>query len=63
VSTSTRPSAGRRPDSIPADVSVEGNVQLACKKRQGEDAPVRSGGEHELKGVPDRWHLYRVLGA
>ena len=18
-------------------------------------------GEHELKGVPDRWHLYRVL--
>ena len=23
---------------------------------QFEDA-----GEHELKGVPDRWHLYRVL--
>ena len=20
-------------------------------------------GEHELKGVPDRWHLYRVLSA
>ena len=19
-------------------------------------------GEHELKGVPDRWHLYRVAG-
>jgi len=19
-------------------------------------------GEHELKGVPDRWHLYRVVG-
>ena len=21
----------------------------------------RTAGEHELKGVPDRWHLYRVL--
>jgi hypothetical protein len=20
-------------------------------------------GEHELKGVPDRWHLYRAIGA
>ena len=20
-------------------------------------------GEHELKGVPDRWHLYRVVGS
>jgi class 3 adenylate cyclase len=20
-------------------------------------------GEHELKGVPDRWHLYRVVSA
>ena len=19
-------------------------------------------GEHELKGVPDRWHLFRVVG-
>ena len=19
-------------------------------------------GEHELKGVPDSWHLYRVMG-
>ncbi len=22
----------------------------------------RNAGEHELKGVPDRWHLYRVTG-
>jgi hypothetical protein len=21
----------------------------------------RTPGEHELKGIPDRWHLYRVL--
>ena len=24
--------------------------------------PVESRGEHELKGVPDRWRLYRVVG-
>jgi hypothetical protein len=37
------------------------HVQLACWKRQGEDAPVENRGEHELKGVPDRWRLYRVV--
>ena len=28
---------------------------------KGEDAPVENRGEQELKGVPDRWHLYRVV--
>ena len=33
-----------------------------------EDLVVGSGltfedaGEHDLKGVPDRWHLYRIVG-
>jgi hypothetical protein len=40
---------------------IEGEVQLACSKYQGEDAPVESGGEHELIGVPNRWRLYRVV--
>jgi class 3 adenylate cyclase len=22
---------------------------------------LEDAGEHELKGVPDRWHLYRVI--
>jgi len=28
----------------------------SCRSLTSEDA-----GEHELKGVPDRWHLYRVV--
>jgi class 3 adenylate cyclase/pimeloyl-ACP methyl ester carboxylesterase len=27
----------------------------------GSDLSFEDAGEHELKGVPDRWHLYRVL--
>jgi class 3 adenylate cyclase len=28
----------------------------------GSGLTFRDAGEHELKGVPDRWHLYRVVG-
>jgi class 3 adenylate cyclase len=27
----------------------------------GSGLAFEDAGEHELKGVPDRWHLYRVL--
>jgi hypothetical protein len=43
------------------DVSSESKLNLACWKRQREDASVRNCGEHELKGVLDLWHLYRVV--
>jgi len=29
----------------------------------GSGLAFQDAGEHELKGVPDRWHLYRVLGS
>jgi class 3 adenylate cyclase len=29
----------------------------------GSGLTFEDAGEHELKGVPDRWRLYRVLGA
>jgi class 3 adenylate cyclase len=28
----------------------------------GSGLQFEDAGEHKLKGVPDRWHLYRVLG-
>jgi hypothetical protein len=28
----------------------------------GLGLPFEGEGEHELKGVLDRWHLYRVMG-
>ena len=28
----------------------------------GSGLVFEDAGEHELKGVPDRWHLYRVVG-
>ena len=28
----------------------------------GSGLSFEDAGEHELKGVPDRWHLYRVVG-
>jgi class 3 adenylate cyclase len=28
----------------------------------GSDIGFEDAGEHELKGVPGRWHLYRVVG-
>jgi len=29
----------------------------------GSGLAFEDSGEHELKGVPDRWRLYRVVGA
>jgi len=29
----------------------------------GSGLTFEDAGEHDLKGVPDRWHLYRVVGA
>ncbi len=42
----------------PSEVLVSHTVQglVSGSGLQFEDA-----GEHELKGVPDRWHLYRVV--
>ena len=62
--TATRSGAGSRPDAIRAGtvrLRATSQVQLACWKRQGEDAPVASPGENELKGVADRWRLYRAV--
>jgi len=28
----------------------------------GSGLSFEDAGEHDLKGVPDRWHLYRVVG-
>ena len=28
----------------------------------GSGLTYEDAGEHDLKGVPDRWHLYRVVG-
>lgn len=29
----------------------------------GSGLVFEDAGEHELKGLPDRWHLYRVVSA
>jgi class 3 adenylate cyclase len=29
----------------------------------GSGLAFEHAGEHELKGVPDRWHVYRVVGS
>ena len=43
----------------PSEVLISQTVKdlVAGSGLEFEDA-----GEHELKGVPDRWHLYRVIG-
>ena len=40
------------------EILVTEAVRLLCK---GTDLVFGDAGEHELKGVPDRWHLYRVV--
>jgi class 3 adenylate cyclase len=40
------------------EILVTEAVRLLCK---GTDLVFKDAGEHELKGVPDRWHLYRVV--
>ena len=40
------------------EILVTETVHLLCKST---DLVFEDAGEHELKGVPDRWHLYRVV--
>jgi class 3 adenylate cyclase len=40
------------------EIFVSEQVRLLC---QGSDLVFEDAGEHELKGVPDRWRLYRAL--
>jgi class 3 adenylate cyclase len=42
----------------PEEVWVSSNVKDLTI---GSGLVFENAGEHELKGVPDRWHLYRVL--
>jgi class 3 adenylate cyclase len=41
------------------EILVSESIAMLC--RSGE-LSFEDAGEHELKGVPDRWHLYRVVG-
>ena len=41
----------------PDEVLVSETVALLCR---GGDLSFEDGGEHDLKGLPERWHLYRV---
>jgi len=41
----------------PDQVLVSETVALLCR---GSDLSFEDAGEHDLKGVPERWHLYRV---
>ncbi|HTG47953.1 MAG TPA: adenylate/guanylate cyclase domain-containing protein [Actinomycetota bacterium] len=43
----------------PSDVIVSQTVKDLVA---GSGLAFEDAGEHELKGVPDRWHLYRVVG-
>ena len=62
TATTSRPRGGdrraRRGDGRASEVLVSQTVKdlVAGSGLMFEDA-----GEHELKGVPDRWHLYRVV--
>jgi class 3 adenylate cyclase len=43
----------------PSEVLVSSTVKDLVA---GSGLVFEDAGEHELKGVPDRWHLYRVAG-
>ncbi len=43
----------------PSEVLVSSTVKSLVA---GSGLTFEDAGEHELKGVPDRWHLYRVVG-
>lgn len=43
----------------PSDVLVSSTVKDLVA---GSGLAFEDAGEHELKGVPDRWRLYRVVG-
>jgi pimeloyl-ACP methyl ester carboxylesterase len=57
-----RPRAGSRPDSIRQCVSIEDDVQLACWKRQDEDAPVEIPETNYAKTVDGVHIAYQVFG-
>ena len=42
----------------PSEVLVSSTVKDLTA---GSGLTFEDAGEHELKGVPDRWHLYRVV--
>ena len=42
----------------PSEVLVSSTVKDLVA---GSGLAFEDAGEHELKGVPDRWHLYRVV--
>jgi len=42
----------------PGEILVSEQVQLLCR---GSDFTFEDAGEHVLKGVPERWHLFRVV--
>jgi class 3 adenylate cyclase len=42
----------------PSEVLVSSTVKDPVA---GSGLTFEDAGEHELKGVPDRWHLYRVI--
>ena len=44
--------------SAPSEVLVSQTVKDLIA---GSGLTFQDAGEHELKGVPDRWHLYRVV--
>ena len=44
----------------PSEVLVSHTVQGLVS---GSGLGFEDAGEHDLKGVPDRWHLYRVVDA
>jgi class 3 adenylate cyclase len=43
----------------PSGILVTSTVKELCA---GSDLRFQDAGEHELKGVPERWHLYEVAG-
>ncbi len=45
-------------EAAPGEVLVSSTVKDLTA---GSGLAFEDAGEHELKGVPDRWHLYRVV--
>jgi len=43
---------------LPSEVLVSQTVKNLVV---GSGLTFEDAGEHELKGVPDRWHLYRIV--
>jgi class 3 adenylate cyclase len=43
----------------PSEVVVTSTVKDLCA---GSDLRFKDVGEHDLKGIPDRWRLYQVQG-